>query len=422
MNGFAIFILAALLIRFCIELAGRILNIRASRLSLPAELQGLYNPAEYSKSQRYLRVSTYFGITEGAFSLAVILAFWFSGGFDFLDRLIRGWGFIPLVNGLFYFGILLFAYSILTLPFELYETFNIEQRFGFNRTGAQTFIVDKLKMLVLGVLMGGLLGSAVLAIFQYGGVFAWLYCWGAVIIFSIATQFIIPAWIMPLFNKFRPLEAGELQTAIFAYTQSVGFPVKNIYVMDESKRSSKSNAFFTGFGANKRIVLFDTLIEKHPVGELVAILAHEIGHYKKRHILQGMVINIVFTGLILFLFSVFLHQASLYQAFHMKEQSIYTGIIFFALLYTPAGVVFSILGAWLSRKNEFAADKFAVDSIDKPELMAESLKKLSVTNLSNLTPHPFFVFLNYSHPPLTQRLQSIERESLKKKNSTLAKN
>ncbi|HXY74010.1 MAG TPA: M48 family metallopeptidase, partial [Dehalococcoidales bacterium] len=404
----------SLIAKFGIELVADLFNIKDLQLRLPSALEGLYKPDEYRKSQKYIQVSTSFGIIESAFSLAIILVFWFSRGFNFLDSLVRSWGFIPLVNGLLYLGILFVSYGLITLPFSIYNTFVLEQRFGFNRATVQTFIIDKLKMLVLGVILGGALLSAVLAIFQYGGVFAWLYCWVAVIIFSIGTQFIAPTWIMPLFNKFTPLEKGELQTAILNYAESVNFPVKNISVMDGSKRSSKSNAFFTGFGSNKRIALFDTLIQKHSTGELVAILAHEIGHYKKKHVFQGIIINVLSTGLILFLFSIFLNQTALYQAFYVKQPSIYAGIIFFSLLYTLVGLLFSILIAWISRKNEKAADIFAASTSD-PDMMVESLKKLSTTNLSNLSPHPFYVFLNYSHPPLLQRLQAIEEVKLKKK-------
>lgn len=415
MNSFAIFIFASQVVKFGIELLADLFNIRALQFQLPSVLQGIYNPAEYRKSQEYLRVSTYFGLIENAFSLAVALAFWFSGGFNFLDSFVRSWGFTPILNGLLYIGIIYLANSIITLPFSIYDTFVIEQHFGFNRATPITFIMDRVKMLILGVLIGGALLASVLALFQYVGSFAWVYCWIGITIFSIVVEFIAPTWIMPLFNKFTPMAPGELREAILIYAHSVNFPLKNIFVMDGSRRSSKSNAFFTGFGSNKRIALFDTLIEKHTTGEIVAILAHEIGHYKKRHITQGIIISILSSGLILFLFSIFLNQPALYQAFYMEQPSIYTGIIFFGLIYTPLGLVFSIIMAGISRNNESTADRFAAETIDEPRKMIEALKKLSTANLSNLTPHPLYVFINYSHPPLLQRLQTIEKQMSKKK-------
>ncbi len=218
---------------------------------------------------------------------------------------------------------------------------------------------------------------------------------------------------MPLFNKFTPLESDELKEAILNYTDSVNFPVKNVFVMDGSKRSSKSNAFFIGFGRNKRIALFDTLIEKHTVPELVAVLAHEIGHHKKKHVLQGTIISILHSGLLFFLLSIFLGSPSLYDAFYMEQQSIYSGILFFGLLYTPLEMILSIIIQAVSRKNEYEADHFAVETTKQPQKLIDALKKLSAGNLSNLTPHPFYVFLNYSHPPLLERIRTISQYEVK---------
>jgi STE24 endopeptidase len=338
----------------------------------------------------------------------LILVFWFLGGFNWLDQLIRIWNLDPLINGLLYIGILIIAQSVLSLPFSIYRTFVIEERFGFNRTTPRTFILDRLKSLVLFFLLGGLLLSGILALFQYTGTYAWIYCWVVVVIFSLLMQYIAPTWIMPLFNKFIPMQAGELKEAILKYALSVNFPIKNVFIIDGSKRSSKSNAFFTGFGKNKRIALFDTLIDKHGIAEMVAILAHEIGHYKKKHILQGTIIGILHTGIIFFLLSLILGSSELYQAFFMEEESIYTGLIFFSLLYTPVELILSIFIQVFSRKNEYKADEFAAKTIDNPNSLINALRNLSATNLSNLTPHPFYVFLNYSHPPLLQRILAIQ--------------
>ena len=415
MNTFAIIILFALVLEFSLELTGNILNLKALRSELPPILQGIYNPEDYRKSQEYIRINTRFGLVDSSFTLLLLVVFWFSGGFDWLDQVVRGWDFVPIVTGLLYTGILVFAYSLIKLPLSIYHTFVIEERFGFNRTTPRTFFLDRVKGLVLALLFGGVLLAAILALFNYAGSYAWLYCWAIVIVFSLAMQYIVPSLIMPLFNKFSPLESGGLKEAILRYARSVDFPVKNVFVMDGSKRSSKSNAFFTGFGRNKRIALFDTLIAQHNIPEMVAVLAHEIGHYKKKHVLQGLIISILHTGVLLFLLSLFLDSPGLFQAFYMTNQSVYAGLLFFSLLYTPIELALSIVLQVISRKNEYEADRFAAETIDEPRSLVDALKKLSSTNLSNLTPHPFYVFLNYSHPPLLQRVQAIQ--DVKKKNS-----
>lgn len=414
MNLIAVIILIALLFEHALQLVGNLLNLKSLRLKPPPALVGIFKATEYKRSQEYLRTKTRFNLIATSFSLLLIFTFWFSGGFNWLDQLVRAWNFVPLVNGLFYIGILIIAQNILGLPFSIYGTFVIEERFGFNRTTPKTFIFDRIKGLCLLILLGGSLLSAVLALFQYAGSYAWIYCWAAVAIFSLVMQYVAPTWIMPLFNKFTPMKAGELKEAILKYAHSVNFPIKNVFVMDGSKRSSKSNAFFTGFGSNKRIALFDTLIEKHSISEMVAILAHEIGHYKKKHILQGTMIGVLHTGVIFFLLSLFLGSSELYQAFYMEEESIYAGFLFFGLLYTPVELILSIIMQLFSRKNEYEADRFAAETIDSPVSLINALKRLSATNLSNLTPHPFYVFINYSHPPLLQRILAIQAVKLKR--------
>jgi STE24 endopeptidase len=412
MNTFAIIILAALVLKFALDLAGNLLNMKALIQDIPGVLQGIYQPEEYRKSQEYIRATTRFGLIDSSFSLFLILVFWFCGGFNWLDQIIRGWGLVSLVSGLLYIGILLLAYSLLKLPFSIYETFVIEQHFGFNRTTQRTFWQDKVKGLGLTLLLGGVLLTGVLTLFQYAGPKAWLYGWVAIIIFSLALQYIAPTWIMPLFNKFTPMEAGQLKEAILGYAHSVNFPLKNVYVMDGSKRSSKSNAFFTGFGRNKRIALFDTLIAQQSITEMVAILAHEVGHYKKKHILQGTLMSILNMGIVLVLLSLFISSPGLYQAFYLKEEPIYAGLLFFSLLYTPLELIISAAMQILSRRHEYAADAFAAETTGKPGDLITALKKLAAANLSNLTPHPFYVWLNYSHPPLMQRIEALKRTKI----------
>ncbi len=408
MNVFAMIILVALVLEFALGLFGNLLNLKALKLELPTALEGIYKAEDYRKSQEYIRATTRFGLVGSSFTLFLLLAFWFSGGFDWFDQVVRGWNFVPLASGLLYIGILIFTYSLLTLPFSIYGTFVIEEHFSFNKTSPRTFFLDQVKGLGLALLLGGPLLASILALFEYAGPYAWLYCWIAVVIYSLAMQYVAPTWIMPLFNKFTPIESGELKEAILRYAHSINFSIKNVFVMDGSKRSSKSNAFFTGFGRNKRIALFDTLIAQHTVPEMVALLAHEVGHYKKKHILQGTIIGILHTGVIFFLLSIFISSQGLYQAFYMTQQSIYAGLLFFSLLYTPMELVLSVFMQMISRRNEYEADHFAAETISEPSILIDALRKLCATNLSNLTPHPFYVFLNYSHPPLLQRVQAIQ--------------
>ena len=409
MNIYSYIIMIALLLQFLLDNIADALNLKALRHEIPPALAGVYKPDEYQKSQEYTRSCTHFGFITSSFSLLIILLFWFTGGFNFLDQIVRSWDFGPIASGLCYIGILMIAYELLTLPFSVYATFVIEERFGFNRTTPRVFIKDMLKGLALTLLLGGPLLAGILALFEYAGNYAWLYCWVAVTIFNMVIQFIAPIWIMPLFNKFTPMEPGELKDAIQSYARSTGYEVRNISVMDGSKRSTKANAFFTGFGRTKRIALFDTLISKHTIPELIAVLAHEIGHYKKKHVLWGILISIAYTGLIFYLLSVLLGSSGLYQAFYMDHTSIYAGLLFFGLLYTPVEMVLSVALHMFSRRNEYEADRFATLTTGEPENLVEALKKLHSDNLSNLTPHPFYVFLNYSHPTLLQRIKAIER-------------
>lgn len=407
MNIYGLIILIALSANFMLALIGDWLNLRALDPQLPGEFTGVYDTDKYATSQEYTRVKTRFGLITGTFDLALLLIFWQVGGFNYLDQWVRGSHLSPVATGLVFTGILLLAKTIISLPFSIYSTFVIEERFGFNRTTPATFITDLGKGILLTILLGGPLLAAILWLFATTGSLAWLWCWGAVTLFTLLVQFIAPAWIMPLFNKFSPLPEGELRLAIFNFADKVGFSLQNVFVMDGSKRSSKSNAFFTGFGRNKRIALFDTLINNHTVPELVGVLAHEIGHYQKKHITQGMVISILHTGVMLYLLSIFVRHAGLFAAFHMEHSSIYAGMIFFGLLFTPMELVLSLLMNILSRHNEFEADAFAAEHTGNPESMIAALKKLSADNLANLTPHPFYVLLHYSHPPLLQRITAL---------------
>jgi STE24 endopeptidase len=407
MNTFMIIILTALIADYVIKITTELLNLKALDENVPKEFEGVYDAERYKKSQEYARVNTRFGFITSTWGLAVVLVFWFGGGFNWLDQIVRGMVSNAIWAGLIFAGFLLIAKTIISMPFKIYRTFVIEERFGFNKTTPATFVTDFIKSLVLGTVIGGILFAGVLLFFEYTGSLAWLYCWVATTLFTIFLQFIAPTWIMPLFNKFTPLESGELKNSILSYADKVHFSVKGLFVMDGSRRSSKSNAFFTGFGKNKRIALFDTLIEKHTVGELVAVLAHEIGHYKKKHIVKSMIISIVHSGILFYILSIFIYKQGLFDAFYMDQMSIYVGLIFFSMLYTPVEMVLSVLMSIFSRKNEYEADRYAVETTNKPDDMINALKKLSVDNLSNLTPHPLYVFLNYSHPPVLKRIEAI---------------
>ena len=407
MNTIALIILFALLFDFVLNGLSDYLNLTRLQEDLPEAFEGVYDPERYRKSQEYLKVNTRFGWIIAIFDLIVLLVFWFGRGFPLLDEWVRSFGYGSILCGLMYIALLVVFKALLSLPFSIYHTFVIEERFGFNQTTWSTYFLDLLKGLVLAILLGAPLLTGILAFFEYAGANAWWYCWIAVTVYMLGVQFIAPTWIMPLFNKFSPLAEGELKSAILSYAGSIKFPIQNVYVMDGSKRSSKSNAFFTGFGKHRRIVLFDTLIKRHTTGELVAVLAHEMGHYKKKHIIQSLVLGILQMGFMLYLLSMFISYQGLFDAFYMSRTSVYAGLIFFAMLYSPLDFFIGLFMQMRSRRNETAADRFAAETTRDPQSMVDALKKLSVHNLSNLLPHPFYVFLNYSHPPVLQRINAL---------------
>lgn len=409
MNIFGIIILGTLFGTFFIKLAANILNLKAAGEVLPDEFRDVYDREAYEKSQNYLHHSTVFSLVTATFDLVVLLVFWFAGGFNYLDLVVRALGFSPLLTGIVYIGILLFLQGLVSLPFSIYHTFVLEEKYGFNKTSPLTFISDKLKGIFLGLVLGTPVLAGLLWFFENTGSLAWVWAWLAVALFGFVLQYAAPTLIMPLFNKFTPLEDGELKSAIMDYARSVAFPLSGIFVIDGSKRSAKANAFFTGFGKQKRIALFDTLIENHTVRELVAVLAHEIGHYKKRHIIIAMCLSFINMGIVFFLLSVFLNNRLLFDAFYMDGLSVYASLLFFSMLYSPVEFILSVLLQFLSRRHEFQADRYAVQTYSGGANLVEALKKLSRKNLSNLTPHPFFVFLNYSHPPVLQRIERIRK-------------
>lgn len=407
MNLFLVFIIAVLAGNYLLDLVVGILNARHVRTDVPEEFTGYYDEEKYRKSQKYLRENTRFGTVVETITTPAAIAFILLGGFNFVDRFARGFGWPPIPTGLIFAGVLLLGSNILSLPFSIYRTFVIEEKYGFNRTSPRTFVLDVLKGWCLAGIIGGIALSAVIWFFREAGSWAWFYCWVALTLFQIFLLFVAPAVIMPLFNKYVPLEEGELKEEIERYAKTQDFKMKGVFTMDGSKRSTKSNAFFTGFGKFRRIVLFDTLVEKHTVEELVSVLAHEMGHYKKKHILKTIILSILTTGLMFYILSLFINNQELFDAFGMQRTSVYASLVFFGFLYSPLAMVLSIFGNMLSRKHEYEADAFSVRTFRKPGAMITALKKLSVDSLSNLTPHPLKVFLSYSHPPVLERIRAI---------------
>ena len=324
-----------------------------------------------------------------------------------MDQLARQFGFGTIVTGLIFTGLLVLLRGALTLPFSLYDTFVLEEKYGFNKTTIRTFIADLLKGSVLGVLIGAPIFSLIIYFFEKAGPLGWLYSWAGFTVLQLLLTFLAPAFILPLFNKFDPLAEGELRSEIERFATAQDFQLHGIFKMDSSKRSTKSNAFFTGFGRFRRLVLFDTLIEKHSREELVAVLAHEIGHFKRNHIQKSMGLSILTTGLIFFTLGLFLNNPDLFAAFGMKDLSVYASLIFVGFLYGPLLRVVSIFGNWMSRKFEFEADAYAVRAYGHSDALVSALKKLSMDNLSNLTPHRLKVILEYTHPPILLRIQAL---------------
>ncbi|MFW6248391.1 MAG: M48 family metallopeptidase [Bacteroidota bacterium] len=375
---------------------------------LPQELKGIYDEEKYRKSQNYHRENMKVGLLTSSLSFILILFFLFADGFAWLDNLVRQYTENPILMALLFFGIIGLASDILSTPFDLYDTFVIEEKYGFNRTTPKTYALDKIKGWILAILLGGGILALFVWFYRFAGELFWLYAWIFLTFFSIFMTMFYSTLIVPLFNKQTPLEEGELRDAIEKFAQKAGFKLDNIFVIDGSKRSTKANAYFSGFGSKKRIVLFDTLIKEHTTDELVAVLAHEIGHYKKKHIVKGMFLSTLTTGLMLYLLGLFINRPELSMALGVEQSSFHIGIIAFGLLYSPVSTLLGIGGNWLSRKNEYEADAFAAENF-KPEPLQEALKKLSVNNLSNLRTHPVNVFVNYSHPPLLKRLEHLEK-------------
>jgi len=407
-NTIFFIIIAILLFSYFLERILDWLNLKHILPDLPGELTGIFDDEEYRKSQMYKRDNTKFSFLSSSVSMLIMLGVFLVGGFGWLSNSISSWTNNYILFVLLFFGIIAFLADLISTPFSVYDTFVIEERYGFNRTNGKTFFLDKLKGWMLGLIIGGGLLALVTWIFQITGSWFWLIAWGVITVFSLFMTMFYSNLIVPLFNKQEPLEAGELREAIESFASSVGFKLDNIYVMDGSKRSSKANAYFTGLGPKKRIVLFDTLIKDLDKDEIVAVLAHEIGHYKKKHTTTGLILSIIQTGITLYLFSLFVGNDSFSQALGGDSASFHLGLIAFGVLYSPISTILGIGFNMISRHNEYQADHFA-GSHHNPNALISALKKLTKNNLSNLTPHPAYVFFHYSHPPLLQRIKALKK-------------
>jgi STE24 endopeptidase len=385
------------------------LNLQhALRSTLPAEFRGVVDEKKFREAQAYLAAQTRYGLVNRAVGTVASVGFLLWGGFERVDIFARSFGYGPVVTALLYFLGLAVLDQIVEIPFGWYHTFVLEQRFGFNRATVGTFLGDLVKGWGLGIVLGGLLGAAIVGFFAFGGAHAWLWAWGAFTAFQLLLTFFAPVVLMPLFNRFEPLPAGELKGAIEAFAAKVDFKLQGIFTMDGSKRSSKANAFFTGFGRFRRIVLFDTLVKQQTTPELVAVLAHEVGHFKLKHIIKMIVTSIVTSFLMFWMFSRVLASPDIMLGLGFSQASVEAAFTVAFWLYAPFSLVTSLFSHALSRKHEFEADAYARATTGDGAALASALKKLSVDSLSNLTPHPWKVFLDYSHPPVTERLRALE--------------
>lgn len=408
-NGYFCFVIGLMVLSYLLEVVSDTLNARSLRPELPEEFQGIYDASKYRTALDYQRENIRFDTARKTIGLVLTVGFIVLGGFNAADHLARSAGLGLLATGLLFCAILLLLRSMVQLPFSLYETFVIEQKYGFNKTTLGTFVADLAKGTLLLALIGSPIFAGITYFFSRVGPRGWLYSWLGFTAVQLLLTFLAPAFIMPLFNKFEPLDQGELRQEIERFASRQKFQLQGIYKMDSSRRSTKSNAFFTGFGKFRRLVLFDTLIEKHTRDELVAVLAHEIGHFKRRHIQKSMALSIGITGLVFYTLGVFLNNPELFAAFGMQQVSVYASLIFVGFLYGPILRVLSIFANLLSRRFEFEADSYAVETFGQPEVLASALKKLSMDNLSNLTPHPLKVLLDYTHPPILERIRVLRQ-------------
>ncbi|WP_411031522.1 M48 family metallopeptidase [Spongiimicrobium sp. 3-5] len=400
-------IIGILILQFLIETLLDYLNASRFQDSVPAELHDVFDDEAYNKSQAYKKTNYRFGILTSSFSLLLVLAFLQFNGFAWVDGIARNLTGNPILIALVFFGIIMIGSDILSTPFAYYQTFVIEERFGFNKSTKKLFLLDKIKGWIMTAVLGGSILAVVIWFFQWAGTYFWLYAWLLVAVFSILMNLSYSRLIVPLFNKQTPLEEGSLKQKIESYSRKVGFELKNIFVIDGSKRSTKANAYFSGFGKEKRITLYDTLIHDLDEEEIVAVLAHEVGHYKRKHIIYNLSMSILLTGFTLFVLSLFINNPELSLAIGVQQPSFHAALIGFGILYSPISGITGLVMNYLSRTFEYEADNYAKNTFGAA-LLITSLKKMSKNSLSNLTPHPAYVFMHYSHPPLISRIKNLK--------------
>lgn len=409
MNTWLLAVLAIIIGSHLFECLVSWLNLQALRTELPDEFIGVFSPDDYKKSQEYINATTRFAIISSSVTTITTLLFLVLGGFNTVDLFARSFGYGEILTGLIFTGCLALLTFLLDLPFRSYLIFVIEERFGFNRMTIRTYLQDILKATLLMIFLGGPLLALIFWFFLRTGEMAWVYCWLGVSIFSFLFQYLASVVIMPLFNTFSPLANASLKAKIMEYAERQHFYIRDILTMDGSKRSSKLNAFFTGFGRFRKIVFFDTLLAKLSEDQLLAVLSHEIGHFRLKHIWTMLIASFIQTGIMFFILSLILNNRCIFNAFGMTHTSVYASLVFFAILFSPLNLIFSILINHISRRHEYAADKFAVSTTDVPWHLISGLKILSRENLSNLTPHPLHVLLHSSHPPILERIKAIQR-------------
>lgn len=399
-------IIAIIIINFIIDKILGALNAKHFNDELPLELQDVYDEEEYKKSQAYKATNYKFSNITSTFSLIVTLAFFYFDGFEYVDNIARNYSNNTIVIALIFFGIIMLASDIITIPFAYYKTFVIEEKFGFNKTTTKTFILDKIKGWFMLIILGGGILALIVWFYKATGSNFWFYAWALITVFTVFMNMFYSKLIVPLFNKQTPLEDGDLRNKIADYAKTVGFKLNKIFVIDGSKRSTKANAYFSGFGSEKRVTLYDTLIKDLNDEEIVAVLAHEVGHYKRKHIIFNLFASILLTGLTLYILSLLISNPMLSNALGVEIPSFHIGLIAFGLLYSPISEITGLIMNVMSRKFEYQADNYAKETYAGEPLIT-SLKKLSKNSLSNLTPHQAYVFMHYSHPTLLQRIKNL---------------
>jgi len=405
-----VIIISVLVVSFLIDMWIDHLNARHFDDEIPEPLKDVYKEEEYLRSQAYKKENYRFSLITSTFSILVTLCFFLFKGFAWVDGIARSLGNNEVIIALIFFGIIMLGSDLINTPFSYYRTFVIEEKYGFNKSTKRLFFTDKLKGWMLSILVGGAILAVILWFYNKTGDYFWIYTWIFIGLFTVFMTLFYSTLIVPLFNKQTPLEDGPLKSAIHNFAEKAGFELQSIYVIDGSKRSTKANAYFSGFGSRKRIVLYDTLIQDLSTEEIVAVLAHEIGHYKKKHVVVNMILSLLLTGVTLYIFSLFIGNRILSEALSVDIPSFHIGLITFGILYSPISELTGILMNYISRRFEYQADDYARENYNA-EALISSLKKLSGKSLSNLTPHKLNVFVHYSHPTLLQRVSNLKVSS-----------